>query len=168
MDKESVVNKVIKDNYKIRENESLEKDMIEHNIKDSEKSFNQLLNLQLLIQKHSGLKELCKLILNLIFIIIILVIKERDDAHSKINEELQKIWKLKLLAEKKNYIISSIDDFEINKVFISSFLNGLWKAPEAMYNIIINSDIKIVESNLAPFIVNNFYCNYLSGNYMDK
>ena len=37
-----------------------------------------------------------------------------------------------------------------------------------MYNIIINSDIKIVESNLAPFIVNNFYCNYLSGNYMDN
>ena len=69
MEKESVVNKVIKDNYKIRENESLEKDIIEQNIKHSEKSFNQLLNLQLLIQKHSGLKELCKLILNFIFII---------------------------------------------------------------------------------------------------
>ena len=63
MDKESFVNKVIKDNYKIRESETLEKEISEPIVKDSCKSFNQLLNLQILIQKHSGLKELCKLLL---------------------------------------------------------------------------------------------------------
>ena len=30
------------------------------NEKDNDKAFKQLLNLQLLIQKHSGLKEICK------------------------------------------------------------------------------------------------------------
>ena len=37
-----------------------------------------------------------------------------------------------------------------------------------MYNIIKYSDIEIIKSNLAPFIVNNFYSNYLSGNYMEN
>ena len=32
----------------------------------------------------------------------------------------------------------------------------------------MNTDIKNVQTNLAPFIVNNFYCNYLSGNYMEN
>ena len=32
----------------------------------------------------------------------------------------------------------------------------------------INSDSSFVKSNLAPFIVNNFYCNYLSGNYIEN
>ena len=31
------------------------------NINENDSSFNQLLALQLLIQKHSGLKELCKI-----------------------------------------------------------------------------------------------------------
>ena len=37
-----------------------------------------------------------------------------------------------------------------------------------MYHVLINSKEKIVKTNLAPFIVNNFYCNYLSGNYMEN
>ena len=37
-----------------------------------------------------------------------------------------------------------------------------------MYHILMNTDIKNVQTNLAPFIVNNFYCNYLSGNYMEN
>ena len=61
-----------------------------------------------------------------------------------------------------------MDDFEINKVFIISLLKILWESPEIMYNIIINSDIEVVKSNLGPFIVNNFYCNYLSGKYMEN
>ena len=70
--------------------------------------------------------------------------------------------------EKKNFLISSLDDFEINKVFISSLLSTLWNFPEAMYNILINSESDILKTNLAPFIVNNFYSNYLSGNYMEN
>ena len=68
----------------------------------------------------------------------------------------------------KNFLISSLDDFEINKVFISSLLNTLWNFPEAMYNILINTKPDILKKNLAPFILNNFYCNYLSGNYMEN
>ena len=52
----NVINKIIKDNYKINEIKETAKD----NIRQEENSFNQLLSLQLLIQKHSGLKEMCK------------------------------------------------------------------------------------------------------------
>ena len=37
-----------------------------------------------------------------------------------------------------------------------------------MYHILLNSDLNIVQKKLAPLIVNNFYCNYLSGNYIDN
>ena len=67
------------------------------------------------------------------------------------------------LIDKKCYLKFNLDDFEINKVYIISLLKGLWNNPETMYNIIINSDIEVVKSNIAPFIVNNFYCDYLSG-----
>ena len=53
-------------------------------------------------------------------------------------------------------------------MFITSFLKSLWNAPEAMYHIIKNSEPEVVQSYLSPFIVNNFYCNYLSGNYMEN
>jgi hypothetical protein len=51
------INKFIQNNNKIGEKE--EKTNEEAN-KNNNDSFNQLLALQLLIQKHSGLKELCK------------------------------------------------------------------------------------------------------------
>ena len=37
-----------------------------------------------------------------------------------------------------------------------------------MYHILKNTEDNIVKMNLASFIVNNFYCNYLSGNYMEN
>ena len=47
------------DNLEIIENQVAQKE----NIKEyNDNSFNQLFNLQLLIQKHNGFKELCKLI----------------------------------------------------------------------------------------------------------
>ena len=62
----------------------------------------------------------------------------------------------------------SLDEFEIKKVFICSLLKALWNCPEAMYHILKNSDTYIIKTNLAPLIVSNFYCNYLSGNYMEN
>ena len=56
----------------------------------------------------------------------------------------------------------------LNKVFISSFLKTLWNRPDIMHHILINTEPKIIKSNLAPFIANNFYCNLLSGNYMEN
>ena len=61
MSRKSDINKIIKENYKNIENLDSQNSLInEINLKDSDNSFNQLLSLQLLIQKHSGLKELCK------------------------------------------------------------------------------------------------------------
>ena len=59
MSRKSIINKVIQDNYKFNENELKDNNIIKEEIKEDD-SFNQLLSLQLLIQKHSGLKELCK------------------------------------------------------------------------------------------------------------
>ena len=84
-----------------------------------------------------------------------------------INKERAKN-KTKEISNKTYSLSPSLDDFEINKVYIISFLNNLWKNPEAIYNILNNSEIDIVKSNLSSFIVNNFYCNYLSGNYMEN
>ena len=53
-------------------------------------------------------------------------------------------------------------------MYISSFLKILWNSPEIMHRILVNSDEKAVQTNLAPLLVNNFYCNLLSGNYMDN
>ena len=44
----------LKDNFKINEIKNI------NNNENNDKTFNQLLNLQLLVQKHSGLKEICK------------------------------------------------------------------------------------------------------------
>ena len=69
MSDKNVINKVIKENYKINEIEqNIEKiNEIQREYKDNnDNSFNQLLSLQLLIQKYSGLKELCKQSINII------------------------------------------------------------------------------------------------------
>ena len=84
---------------------------------------------------------------------------------------IDKGLKLKKGISEKNYALNpSLDDFNINciKIFISSFLNGLWNYPEAIFHILDNSDEEIIKTNLAPFICQNFYCNHLSGNYLEN
>ena len=61
MTSKNEINKIIKDNFKLNEifdDQNEFKNEIFLN--DIDNSFNQLHSLQLLIQKHSGLKELCK------------------------------------------------------------------------------------------------------------
>ncbi len=53
MSSDNDINIIIKGNKNDLENQSSDKE-------SKDNSFNQLLSLQLLIQKHSGLKELCK------------------------------------------------------------------------------------------------------------
>ena len=62
MSHKSSINEVIKENIKKRNSKNKENDLNLENIieQDKNNSFNQLLSLQLLIQKHSGLKGLCK------------------------------------------------------------------------------------------------------------
>ena len=61
-----------------------------------------------------------------------------------------------------------MDKLGIHKVFISSFLKYLWNSPEVIHKILVKTEPEIVKTNLAPLIVNNFYCNLLSGNYMEN
>ena len=74
----------------------------------------------------------------------------------------------KNITEKEKIIKPNLDDLKINKVFLSVLLKSLWNYPEAMYHILLNSDAEVVQKDLASFIVNNFYCNHLSGNYMEN
>jgi hypothetical protein len=66
MSHNNIINEVIKENPKknskqiIENNNLLESINIIEKDKDKNNSFNQLLSLQILIQKHSGLKGLCK------------------------------------------------------------------------------------------------------------
>ena len=48
------------------------------------------------------------------------------------------------------------------------FLGSLWQRPDIMSKILIKSKPEDVKNNLAPFVVNNFYCNLLSGNYIEN
>ena len=68
----------------------------------------------------------------------------------------------------KIIIENNIDSFGIYKVFIQKFLIKLWENPKIIYIILKNSEIKELKDNLAPFIVDNFYNNYLSGNYVEN
>ena len=121
---------------------------------------------------------------------IIIVIKERDIILDKIKEEIYKIWNAKLYVKskinnkkeknllqnktdnkmKKNYYIlnNSLDEFENNKIYITSFLKLLWEYPELIYEIISNSDIGIIKNNLSSFLINNFYTDYLSGSFIEN
>jgi hypothetical protein len=58
---ERSINEVIKNNSKISKNPFIVNDIKNRTKKvENDNSFKQLLSLQLLIQKYSGLKELCK------------------------------------------------------------------------------------------------------------
>ena len=56
----------------------------------------------------------------------------------------------------------------MNKILIQQLLKSLWNHPELVYKILNNTELENVKENLAPFIVNNFYCNHLSGNYIEN
>lgn len=129
-------------------------------------------------------------IYNLFFNNIIIVIKERDNIIKEIKETSIKIWESKLYLKtkinnkkerhlsqkeilnktKKNpYIINNdLDPFENSKIFITSFFKTLWEYPELTSEIIINSEYSTVKNNLAPFFINNFYANYLAGDFIEN
>lgn len=75
IDPKNTINQVILNNQKIDSILKEENKQRTRDIKEEEKnsnSFNQLLSLQLLIHKHSGLKELCKYFHFYLFINLIL------------------------------------------------------------------------------------------------
>ena len=71
--------------------------------------------------------------------------------------------------DNKKYILeNNLDSFGINKIFINKFLTGLWNYPEAMYQILNNSEPHDIKTGLASLVVDNFYINNLSGNYIEN
>ena len=107
-----------------------------------------------------------------------LVINDRnlisEQIKKKIYEVLEERMKVKMeLYRQKNKNVkiifeNNIDIFGIYKIFIQKFLGKLWENPKIMFIILKNTEIKELKENLAPFIIDNFYNNYLSGNYMEN
>ena len=63
---------------------------------------------------------------------------------------------------------NNLDEFEDNKMYITTFLGALWEYPELIYEIIKNSEPNIVKKEISSFIINNFYTDYLSGNFLEN
>ena len=80
----------------------------------------------------------------------------------KIEQELGKI-------KGGNYDLkANLNSFEINKIYISTFLKILWNYPEAIYFILKNTDKEIIEKNLGKFIMNNFFNNYMGSSKIEN
>ena len=63
---------------------------------------------------------------------------------------------------------NNLDGLGINKIFIQKFFVILWKNPKLIYKLLKNSEVKDIKDNLAAFFVDNFFNNYLSGNYVEN
>ena len=71
--------------------------------------------------------------------------------------------------DNKKYILQeNLESFGINKIFINRFLTGLWNYPEAMYKILNKSEPHELKTGLASLVVDDFYINNLSANYIEN
>ena len=96
----------------------------------------------------------------------------------QINGKIQELWKqrINIIIEShrqknrnvKIILEKDLENLGINKIFINKFLIMLWSNPKLIVNIIDKVDIKELKENLAPFIVDNFFNNYLSGSYVEN
>ena len=71
--------------------------------------------------------------------------------------------KFKLISEYEE----SREYFGEAYTYILNFIKLLWNEPKLVSKLLINSDLKDVKKNLAPFFINNFYENILSSVYME-
>jgi len=96
----------------------------------------------------------------------------------QINGKIQELWKqrINIIIEShrqknrnvKIILEKDLENLGINKIFINKFLIMLWSNPKLIVNIIDKVDVKELKENLAPFIVDNFFNNYLSGSYVEN
>ena len=81
-----------------------------------------------------------------------------------INERLK-------VDDKKYQLIDKNEDqckfFKELNTYIPKLLFFLWNKPKLVSEILYNSEIKPVREHLAPLIVNNFYENIISSNYIE-
>ena len=93
----------------------------------------------------------------------------------EIIKKSQDIWRFKLAIARKegkiktNYnIISNLDNFEINKVYINIFLTSLWNYPEAVFCLLKNINEPNISKHLSRFFINYFYKNYMNNNSLEN
>ena len=81
-----------------------------------------------------------------------------------INERLK-------IDNKKYQLVDKNEDqckfFKELNTYIPKLLFFLWKKPKIISEVLYNSDIAPVREHLAPLIVNNFYENIISSNYIE-
>ena len=65
-------------------------------------------------------------------------------------------------------MIPNLDELGLNKVYITKFLHAIWNHPELTYKALVNTPKEDVKNILSSFVVNNIYCNHLSGNYIEN
>ena len=113
---------------------------------------------------------------NNLIINFFLVIKTRNDIKKNIEKNCTEICnaklKIKRLAYNKvNFKLINMKEEEgiylkeLN-IYIIKLLNFLWEQPKLTADILIHADINDIKHNLAPFIGNFFYDNFLSPYYI--
>ena len=68
---------------------------------------------------------------------------------------------------KKCVLIEDNDNLKDLNNYLPNLLTYLWENPKLVATLLSNSDIKDIKDNLASLIVNNFYENILSSNYIE-
>ena len=79
----------------------------------------------------------------------------------KFNQRMGKENKLLEFCEDKEEILQDLN------IYITKLLNNLWDEPKLVVSIVEHADTKLLEEQLAPFFVNNFYENILSSYYIE-
>ena len=112
-------------------------------------------------------------------ILFILVVNTKNDTIKQIDNCCTEIYETKLKAlsmiserdhsqKSRECILNKNNDNlkELNN-YIPNLLKYLWEHPKLVSILLSNSDTVDIKDNLAPLIVNNFYENILSSNYIE-
>ena len=110
---------------------------------------------------------------------LFIVVNTKNDTIKQIDVCCTEIYETKLKAlsmtserdhpqKSKECILTKDNDYlkELNN-YLPNLLTYLWENPKLVSIVLSNSDIKDIKDNLAPLIVNNFYENILSSNYIE-
>ena len=105
--------------------------------------------------------------------------KTKNETIKQIDNNCTKIYKAKLealsmLSEREDssnnnqyILIQDNENLKDLNNYLPNLLTYLWEHPKIMAILLSNSNIKDIEGNLASFVVNNFYENILSSNYIE-
>ena len=143
----------------------------------SNQTFSKLKRIQNLLKQESTLKQLCKYI----YFIVYIVIKERDEIGKQIEKQCKEMYmeKIKLMNNllrkkdqqnsKKLILLDKPSEvLEDLNYYLPSFMFYLWENPEIMALLLKNVELNQIKSNLAHLVMNNFYENILSSDFIQN